>query len=88
MRRSIYLHSVMCVCPDAVKRHVDLSLSGSARGGVEDDAEPCFSAFLYSTYTKQPEVPLVGILEHIRVEISGLGSALSLVHQPANLNHR
>lgn len=35
MRRSIYLHSVMCVCPGAVKRHVDLALSALVRGGGE-----------------------------------------------------
>lgn len=38
MRQSIYLHSVMCVSPDTVKRHVDLSLSALlvVVGGVEN----------------------------------------------------
>lgn len=34
MRQSIYLHSVMCVSPDTVKRHVDLSVSALVTGGV------------------------------------------------------
>lgn len=34
MRASIYLLSIMCVSPDTVKRHRDLSLSATVRGGL------------------------------------------------------
>lgn len=48
MRRSIYLQSVMCVSPDIVKRHVDLSLSALVRGEVENHMELCFFSVIFN----------------------------------------
>lgn len=50
MRQSIYLLSVMCVSPDAVKRHMDLSLSAVVTGGVgvESYTAVFFSVSFYS----------------------------------------
>lgn len=48
MRRSIYLHSVMCVSPDAVKRHEDLSFSTGERWGGWDGES--YGAVFFSVY--------------------------------------